>query len=74
MEYQFDPAYWRAKADEARLIGANLRDPDARRTMLQIAVMYSGMALRAQQRMGERVTSAVIPSAASAAFAQGGSV
>jgi hypothetical protein len=46
---QFTPDYWHAKAEEARAQAEEMRDPDARSTMLQIAMIYSAMALRMEQ-------------------------
>jgi hypothetical protein len=43
---QFTPDYWHAKAEEARAQAKEMRDPDARSTMLQIAMIYNAMALR----------------------------
>jgi hypothetical protein len=51
---QLKPDYWHSKAEEARTRGEEMHDPDARRTMLQIAMMYSGMALRLEVRIACR--------------------
>ena len=48
------PEYWRTKADECCAQAELIRDPDARRTLRQIALMYNAMALRLEQRLGER--------------------
>ena len=42
----FVPEYWRQRSAEAQELAAELRDFHAKRTMLQIAMMYSAMALR----------------------------
>ena len=52
---QLDPNFWHAKAEEAHILADSLHDLEARRTMLQIAMMYSGMALRMQERQAEQV-------------------
>lgn len=54
MQNQFDPNYWYARADEARARAEEMHDEHARRTMLQIAKMYSGMALRIEVRLAEK--------------------
>jgi hypothetical protein len=51
---QLDPDFWHAKAEEARILAEDLHDREARRTILQIAMMYSAMALRVQERLSER--------------------
>ena len=53
-----NPNFWRANAEEARFLAADLQDPEARRTMLQIAMMYRGMALRMQERFIEQQVAA----------------
>lgn len=47
------PEYWRDKADECFAKSQAMLDPDARRTLLQIATMYDAMALRVEQRLAE---------------------
>jgi hypothetical protein len=42
------PDYWRQRAEEACVQASEIRDQDARRTMLQIAKMYAAMAVRAE--------------------------
>lgn len=45
-----DPDYWRDRAAEARAIADIMRNPDSKRTMLEIAKGYDQLALFAQQR------------------------
>jgi len=45
-----DPAYWRSRAEEARTIAEQIDEPDAKRTMLEIAAGYERMAVRAARR------------------------
>ena len=40
----WDEAYWRHRAEEARAIEANLRHPECRRIMLEIAESYDRLA------------------------------
>jgi hypothetical protein len=42
------PDYWRQRAEETCAQASEMRDMDARRTMLQIAKMYAAMAVRAE--------------------------
>jgi hypothetical protein len=42
--------YWRQRAEEARVRGDDMRDFNAKATMLKIASMYDQMALRAAER------------------------
>jgi hypothetical protein len=51
---QSDPEFWHSRAEEVRACAEMLHDLDARRVMLQIAMMYSGMALRIELRLAER--------------------
>jgi hypothetical protein len=39
-----DPAYWRARAEEARTQASEMRDPDAQRMLLGIADNYDQLA------------------------------
>jgi hypothetical protein len=43
-------AFWRQRAEEAHVRADEMRDGDARRTMRQIARMYSAMASRMEVR------------------------
>jgi hypothetical protein len=47
---RFDPHFWEDRAAEARAMAANLDDPDARRLMLEIAVIYDSIGTVAGQR------------------------
>jgi hypothetical protein len=40
---RFDPHFWVDRAAEARAIAAKLDDPDTRRLMLEIAVIYDSI-------------------------------
>jgi hypothetical protein len=55
---QFTPDYWHAKAEEARAQAKEMRDPDTRSTMLQLAKIYNAMALRMEERLAETKTAA----------------
>ena len=50
---RYDPEFWHDRAVEAKALACELHDLDARRTMLQIAIMYSAMALRAESRAAD---------------------
>ena len=45
-----DAEHWRSRAEEARATAAEMKDPIARRTMLEVAVNYDLLAERAEQR------------------------
>ena len=49
-----DPKHWRSRAAEARTIAAEMKDPIARRTMLDIAVDYDLLAERAERRNNDK--------------------
>jgi hypothetical protein len=51
---QYDPDYWQNKAEEVLCRADKLSDPDARRTMQQIARMCRGMAAYLEKRLAER--------------------
>ena len=51
---RYNPEYWHDRAVEAQTLIGDLRDLHARRMMLQIAMMYSAMALRAETRAETR--------------------
>jgi hypothetical protein len=55
---RYAPEFWHSKAEEALARADEIRDPDARRTMLQIAMMYSAMALRLETWWADRRTAA----------------
>jgi hypothetical protein len=48
-----DPKHWRERADEARRVASQLTDPEAKKTMLEIAASYDRLAERAQIRVGK---------------------
>ena len=39
-----DPAYWRQRAEEARVVAGQLSDPVAQKAMLEIAGSYEALA------------------------------
>ena len=43
-----DPEYWRSRAEEARAQADQMRDPDAKRTLLNIAKNYDQLAEQAE--------------------------
>jgi hypothetical protein len=48
-----NPAHWHLRAQEARLLAAQLEDVEAKAATLRIADEYDRLAVRAQQRMAE---------------------
>ena len=48
-----NPAHWIARAEEARTIAEQLTDPEASKTMFQIAESYEQLAKNAQKRLGK---------------------
>ena len=48
-----DPKHWQERAAEARAIAEQLKDPDARVYMLQIAHGYDRLAAHSQSRLDE---------------------
>jgi hypothetical protein len=46
-----DPVHWLARAEEARVIAEDMKDPESRRIMLGIADDYEKLALRARERL-----------------------
>jgi hypothetical protein len=45
-----DPAHWRERALEARILAGQIDDPNAKSAMLRIADEYEHLAKRAEQR------------------------
>jgi hypothetical protein len=45
-----DPQHWRNRAEEARTVGEQSSDPQAKRTMLRIAADYERLAEHAERR------------------------
>jgi hypothetical protein len=48
-----NPQHWRDRAEEARVNAEQMRDPESRRMMLEIADGYMRLAERAEQRLRE---------------------
>jgi hypothetical protein len=48
-----NPAHWHLRAQEARLLAAQLEDPEAKSATLKIADEYERLAVRAAKRMEE---------------------
>jgi hypothetical protein len=49
MPEQLDARYWRDRAEESRAMADGMRDPEARRVMLNIAASYDWMAELAEK-------------------------
>ena len=49
-----DPKHWRRLAQDARATADQLDDPDAKRTMLEIAEGYEQLASLAEKKAGQR--------------------
>ncbi len=49
-----DPEHWLERAEEARTIAEEMRDPQARLGMLAVAEGYERLAARAAERLRER--------------------
>jgi hypothetical protein len=55
MPHRIDVAkHWRARAEEARDLADQLRDPESKRILLGIAVSYVILAQRAEEREASR--------------------
>ncbi len=50
-----DTEYWLARAEEARAQASAMRDPNARRTLLEIAENYQQLAEQAEARRKTRL-------------------
>jgi hypothetical protein len=48
-----NPQHWRDRAEEARVNAEQMRDPESKRMMLEIADGYMRLAERAEQRLRE---------------------
>ena len=48
-----NPAHWHLRAQEARLLAAQLEDPEAKAATLRIAEEYERLSVRAAKRMEE---------------------
>ncbi len=48
-----NPAHWHLRAQEARLLAAQLEDPEAKAATLKIAEEYERLAVRAAKRIDE---------------------
>jgi hypothetical protein len=48
-----NPAHWHLRAQEARLLAAQLEDPEAKAATMKIAEEYERLAVRAAKRIEE---------------------
>lgn len=51
-----DPKHWRQLAQEARASADRLDDPDAKKTMLEIAQGYEQLAALAEKKIASKAT------------------
>jgi hypothetical protein len=49
-----DPKHWRQRAQEARAAAAQLDDPDAKKTMLEVADGYEQLAVLAEKKVASQ--------------------
>jgi len=50
-DYLKDPAHWRGRAEEMRVLAEQMRDPNARRMMLGIALDYDRLGDWSEKQM-----------------------
>jgi hypothetical protein len=50
----YNPAYWRARADEARAIADQMQEAEAKRMMLEVAETYDKLGADAERRLKQR--------------------
>jgi hypothetical protein len=48
-----NPAHWIERAEEARTIADEIRDPESKKIMLEIAEGYERLAVHARRRLGK---------------------
>ena len=46
-----DAPHWKERAEEARVLAEQMTDPEAKRTMLEVAASYDKLAKRALERL-----------------------
>jgi hypothetical protein len=51
MLFDDEPAAWRKRAEEVRVRAEEMKDPECRRAMFEIAKTYDWMAERARERL-----------------------
>jgi hypothetical protein len=56
-----DPAHWRARAEESRVLAEQLSDRDSRRMMLGVAESYERLAQHAERRIAEKHRATLVP-------------
>jgi hypothetical protein len=50
----YDPEHWRSRAEQARVVADSLKDPESKRSMLNIAEEYDLLAKRAEERSAKQ--------------------
>ena len=53
MPHRYDPAHWRERAAQMRLLASEMNDPEAGAVMLKLANDYDNLADRAANRVNE---------------------